>query len=174
MRASLPELCNPDCSPAPPKRSAVLFACATVASMRGLRFSMLASQDPSLAPRRLACCTTVIAPKIRSRRSVRSLILEIRPSFVLPPVDCCRGARPGGSARVMNGNSEKGRQACVCNGASSSSPRPGATYPDRVLPRDGAGEMDAMSNRRPPCLGPASPCSLRSICHRTSNKSPPR
>ena len=54
---------------------------------------------------------------------------------------------PGGSARVMNGNSEKGWRASVCNGAfggASSSPQPGATcsdsarqpYPPRMSPSE--------------------------------------
>src|SRR6476659_5420524 len=37
---------------------AILSASATMTSIRGLRASMDASQDPGRAPRRVACCTS--------------------------------------------------------------------------------------------------------------------
>src|SRR6478609_8852703 len=42
---------------------------------------------PLAAPRLLACCTTALLPMMRRRLSVRSPILDVAPSFCLPPVD---------------------------------------------------------------------------------------
>ena len=62
--------------------------------MRGLRASIWASQEPGAAPFSRACLMTALAPITRSRRSVRSPILVICPSFCLPPVDFCSGVSP--------------------------------------------------------------------------------
>src|SRR5262249_20146137 len=48
---------------------AILLARATVTSISGLRANICASQEPLGAPRRLACCTTALAPLINRRRS---------------------------------------------------------------------------------------------------------
>ena len=66
---------------------AVLFASATVTSMRGFLASICSSHEPRGAPRLLACRTTALLPTIRSRRSVRSPIREIVPSRSKAPVD---------------------------------------------------------------------------------------
>ena len=66
---------------------AILLASATVTSMRGLRANICSSHEPFGAPRFLACCTTALLPMMRRRLSVRSPILDVVPSFCLPPVD---------------------------------------------------------------------------------------
>src|SRR5215472_8666725 len=65
---------------------AILLARATVTSIFGLRANICASHDPLGALRRLACCTTALAPMISRRRIVRSPRFETAPSFCLPPV----------------------------------------------------------------------------------------
>src|SRR5262252_4291612 len=47
---------------------AILLARATVTSIFGLCANICASHDPFGAPRRLACCTTALAPMISRRR----------------------------------------------------------------------------------------------------------
>src|SRR4051794_24433448 len=78
---------------------AVLLARATVTSIRGLRASIRASQEPSAAPRRPAQRTTALAPRMSTRRIVRSPILEMAPSLRLPPVDLYSGVRPSQAAK---------------------------------------------------------------------------
>src|SRR3954466_9943209 len=67
--------------------SAILLASAPVTNMRGLRANICSSHEPFAAPRLLACCTTALLPMMRRRLSVRSPILDVAPSFCLPPVD---------------------------------------------------------------------------------------
>ena len=78
---------------------AILLASATAASLRGLRASKASSQgEASLAPGR-TWRITALAPttsRVRSRRLPARLM---RPSRVLPPVECCRGVRPRKAAR---------------------------------------------------------------------------
>jgi len=73
---------------------AVLFASATAASFSGLRATSLPIQETSnsgfFRPHRM----TESAPITSSRRIVRSPILVMLPSLVLPPVEFCRGTRP--------------------------------------------------------------------------------
>src|SRR6185312_3584590 len=78
---------------------AILLASATVTSMRGLRASICSSQEPLGAPRLPACFTTALLPMMSRRLSVRSPILDIAPSFCLPPVDLRRGVRPSQAAK---------------------------------------------------------------------------
>lgn len=89
------------CNPVSLSRRAggILLARATVTSMRGLRASICSSHDPFGAPRLLACRTTALLPMISNRRSVRSPIFEIEPSFCLPPAECWRGVRPTHTAK---------------------------------------------------------------------------
>jgi hypothetical protein len=67
---------------------AILLASATLTSIGGLRASMRASHALAGTPLRDAQLATVLAPTISKRRSVRSPILEVRPSRGLPPLDC--------------------------------------------------------------------------------------
>ena len=78
---------------------AILLARATITSMGGLRASIRPSHDFSEAPRRRACRTTALAPLVSRRRSVRSPILEVAPSFCFPPVECCNGVSPSHAAK---------------------------------------------------------------------------
>src|SRR5215213_4215752 len=78
---------------------AVLLANATVTSMRGLRSSIRASQDPAGAPLMQAWRTTALPPMMSKRRIVRSPIFEVAPSRCLPPVDFCNGVRPSQAAK---------------------------------------------------------------------------
>ena len=78
---------------------AILLASATLTSMRGFLASMPSSHEPAGAPRLLAWSTTALLPMMSSRRSVRSPILEIAPSFCLPPVDACFGTNPSQAAK---------------------------------------------------------------------------
>ena len=78
---------------------AILLASATVTSMRGFRASMPSSHEPAGAPRVLAWITTALLPMMSSRLGVRSLILEIAPSFCLPPVEACFGTNPNHRCR---------------------------------------------------------------------------
>ncbi len=78
---------------------AILLATATMTSMRGLRASMRSSQEPAGGPSLSALHTTALAPMISSRRSVRSPIFDVAPSFCLPPVECCSGVRPAQAAK---------------------------------------------------------------------------
>ena len=64
-----------------------------------LAASMRASQEPAGAPLRMARRTAALAPMISSRRRVRSPILDVAPSFCLPPVECCSGVRPSQAAK---------------------------------------------------------------------------
>ena len=73
---------------------AILFASATMTSILGLRASIRPSQDSALVPCLSALRTTELAPMIKSRRSVRSPIFEVVPSFCLLPVECCKGVAP--------------------------------------------------------------------------------
>ena len=66
---------------------AILLANATMTSMRGLRASIRASQEFAGPSLRLAWRTTALAPTMSNLRKVRSPILEMAPSFCLPPVD---------------------------------------------------------------------------------------
>ena len=68
-------------------------------SMRGLRASICSNHEPFGAPRLAACFTTAALPMTSRRLSVRSPIFEIAPSFCLPPVDFCSGARPSQAAK---------------------------------------------------------------------------
>ena len=68
-------------------------------SILGLRASIRPSQDPAAVPCLTALRTTELAPMIRSRRSVRSPIFEVVPSFCLPPVECCEGVSPTQAAK---------------------------------------------------------------------------
>ena len=43
--------------------------------------------------------TTALAPMISRRRSVRSPIFEVAPSFCFPPVECCNGVSPSHAAK---------------------------------------------------------------------------
>ena len=63
---------------------AFLLTRTTMTSIFGFRASIWSSHDPAGAPRIEACIMTALAPMVRSRRSVRSPILVIAPSF------CCR------------------------------------------------------------------------------------
>src|SRR5215467_9473299 len=78
---------------------AVLLASATITSIRGLRASIRASQDPDGAPYLIALRTTELAPMISRRRSVRSPIFEVAPSFCLPPLERCDGVSPTQAAK---------------------------------------------------------------------------
>ena len=83
-----PELCSfPALQVAPKMIRAILLASATVTSMRGLRVSICSSHEPFGAPRLRACRTTALLPMMSRRLSVRSPILDVAPSFCLPPVD---------------------------------------------------------------------------------------
>ena len=62
--------------------------------MGGLRASMERNHEPAGVPLRRGQRTTPLAPMIRRRRSVRSPILDVRPSLDLPPVEFCSGVRP--------------------------------------------------------------------------------
>lgn len=57
---------------------AVLFASATVTSMRGFLASICSSHEPRGAPRLLAWSTTALLPMINNLRSVRSPKVVIR------------------------------------------------------------------------------------------------
>src|SRR5215469_5396227 len=78
---------------------AVLLASATITSIRGLRASIRASQDPDGVPYLIALRTTELAPMISRRRSVRSPIFEVAPSFCLPPLERCDGVSPTQAAK---------------------------------------------------------------------------
>src|SRR3978361_2009377 len=66
---------------------------------RGLRGSILASQEPAGAPLRIDQRMTVIAPMIRRRRMSRWPILDTRPRTCFPPEENCRGTRPSQAAK---------------------------------------------------------------------------
>ena len=94
-----PEPCSSLSSPAVPRQLAPSCLPVPVTSMRGLRASMPVSHDPSGASQQLAYLTTVLLPMIDKRRKVRSPILDVRPSLVLPPVDFCLGVSPSQAAK---------------------------------------------------------------------------
>ncbi len=73
---------------------AVRLASATVISMGCFLPNIRLSQDPSGAPWRAAHRTTDAAPMINNRRKSRWPILDVLPSFVLPPVEFCLGVSP--------------------------------------------------------------------------------
>ena len=74
---------------------AILLASAIATSLIGLSFSMSVLAQISGAQ---ICfrfgLSSETAPLTSRVRRYRSPIFEIRPSFVLPPVEFCRGARP--------------------------------------------------------------------------------
>src|SRR3954451_1537063 len=76
--------------------------------MRGLRANICSSHEPFAAPRLLACCTTALLPMMRRRLSVRSPILDVAPSFCLPPVRDDRPfAGPAPPAAVYYASSDR-------------------------------------------------------------------
>src|SRR5215813_10686192 len=78
---------------------AILLARATITSIRGFRASIRASQAPDGVPCLIALRTTELAPMISRRRSVRSPIFDVAPSFCLPPLECCDGVSPTQAAK---------------------------------------------------------------------------
>lgn len=69
--------------------------------IRGLRISMRCSPEPSGAAHLAAWSSTELLPVISNRRSVRSPILDVAPSFCLPPVDFCKGVSPSQAAKSL-------------------------------------------------------------------------
>ena len=70
---------------------ASLFASAVATSIRGLRASILARDDPDGGPFRMAQQMTAIAPVISNRLISRCPIFEVLPRICHPPVDFCLG-----------------------------------------------------------------------------------
>ena len=67
---------------------AILLANATVTSILGFRASICASHGLAREPSRAAALAAELAPRISSRRRLRSPIFEMRPSRSLPPLEC--------------------------------------------------------------------------------------
>lgn len=78
---------------------AILFASATIASIVGFLWSMLANQALGWILPHLTPDTTALAPMIRRRLNVRSPILDIRPNRCFPPVDRSSGGKPTHAAK---------------------------------------------------------------------------
>src|SRR3954453_2825073 len=72
---------------------AILFPSAPVASRTGRRSSTPRSQAPAVLFHCAARCTIEVAPSTSNLRISLLPALVIRPSRVLPPVECCRGTR---------------------------------------------------------------------------------
>ena len=70
---------------------ASLFASAVATSIRGLRDSILARDDPDGGAFRMAQQMTAIAPVISNRLISRCPIFEVLPRICHPPVDFCLG-----------------------------------------------------------------------------------
>jgi len=94
---------------------AILFASATVISMRGFRASMPANHAPALSGLRPATFVTELAPMMRSLRKLRSPIFVVRPRRSFPPLECCRGTRPSQAAK------SRPRRKVLAAGASAAS-----------------------------------------------------
>ena len=73
---------------------ASLFASAVATSIRGLRASILARDDPDGGPFRMAQQMTAIAPVISNRLISRCPIFEVLPRICHLPVDFCLGTSP--------------------------------------------------------------------------------
>ena len=108
-------LYDPPCAISAQTVLAILFASATVISMRGFRASMPANHAPALSGLRPATFVTELAPMMRSLRKLRSPIFVVRPRRSFPPLECCRGTRPSQAAK------SRPRRKVLAAGASATS-----------------------------------------------------
>ena len=92
---------------------ASLFASAVATSIRGLRASILARDDPDGGPFRMAQQMTAIAPVISNRLISRCPIFEVLPRICHPPVDFCLGTSPhqAANSRPLENSSIGGAKA---------------------------------------------------------------
>ena len=104
---------------------AILFASATIASIGGFLWRMLASQALGLIFPRLTQETTALAPMISRRLSVRSPILDIRPNRCFPPVDRSSGVKPTHAAKSRPFRKVVGSGARAAIAAAVTGPIPG-------------------------------------------------
>ena len=102
-----------------------MLARATITSIRGLRASIFPSQDPDGVPCLIALRTTELAPMISRRRSVRSPIFEIAPSFCLPPLECCDGVSRTQAAKSRPLLKASAGGANAANAVAITGPTPG-------------------------------------------------
>ena len=113
---------------------AILLASATRTSIGGLRASMRAIHEPAgSAIAGGPASKTLLAPMISRRRSVRSPIFEVAPSFCLPPVECCKRREPDPGGKVPTAPEGLGRWGQRRQGHRGHRPDPGNGHqPTRV------------------------------------------
>lgn len=124
------------CLPARPRPAFLAFALS--------RKHTCESQDPAVPPRRAACCTTAIAPRIKRRRKSRCPIFDVLPNRVLPPVEFCFGVSPSQVAKSRPFVKVEGGGATAAIAAAQIGPMPGI-----VISRRAVSSVLAISVTRP-------------------------
>ena len=84
------------------------------------------------APRWLAQRTTALAPRMSSRRMVRSPIFEMAPSLCLPPVDFCSGVSPSQAAKSRPARKPSGAGTRAVIAVAAIGPMPGIVMSRRA------------------------------------------
>lgn len=79
---------------------AVLFANATMTSMRGILASIGSNDGPHGEPRLLPGSTSTLLPMIYNLCIICSLIFEIVPQLSLPPFGCCLEVSPSHAGKI--------------------------------------------------------------------------
>src|SRR5919107_4006370 len=147
---------------------AILLARATVTSMRGLRASMPISHGLARDLSRAATLAAELAPRISSRRKLRSPIFEVRPSRSFPPLECCFGVRPSQAAKSRPRRKVDAGGASATRAVATTGPIPGM-----VIRRLAAGSALARVaiSRSSTTIFACTDCRLSAITTRTERAS---